>query len=605
MPPFSTPSVASTTAATHFSDDNVEYEDEVDPVDTLEPDTIWQEFSRQAHTALPTVACLLLYRCPWVISLRFVGALGADEMAAAALASTLANVTGMSVAVGLSSALTTLTGQARGNLLQQLQQQQEQPQRYKQSTSPPPQQSFSLLLPLVYLYRGALVQWCMVLPMGLVWISGVSSILQALGQAAPLSDMTAAYLRILAPGLWAYSIHWTLVAWLQVMHLAYVPAMAALVGVVLHIPTNYLLIHVCEFGYVGVAWGTVTFQVLQPCLLLCYIFVYPPGTRRVLEHMGARAVGRSSLTLWPELYRAISSLAGLGQYLALAVPGMILISEWWASEMAIFLAGRLHPSPSVALSGMTLYQTINAICFMAPMSWSVAGAARVSHWLGAGQAHRAARAAVICVGAAATVSGLLGLVLYTLPHAMIPSWFAPYEPDVVLQTSATMPLLAWYVLGDGIQAALNGIVKGTGHQCRTMPIVVVAYWIIALPLCYYLVFVMHEGDMECAVDTHDDTPWMQWWYRMTCGVVGLVLGMTTGTWVHTLLLAMTVGCCTNWRKEAHKAQERVRLEHYQSSSSDTVVDGSELHPMSRHNHDVLEMKPLADDDEYANAIELS
>lgn len=59
---------------------------------------------------------MLLYKFPWLISLRFVGGIGAEELAAAALAATLCNVTGLSLSVGLSSALTTLTGQARGDL---------------------------------------------------------------------------------------------------------------------------------------------------------------------------------------------------------------------------------------------------------------------------------------------------------------------------------------------------------------------------------------------------------------------------------------------------------------------------------------------------------
>ena len=43
--------------------------------------------------------------------------LGSDALAAAALATTLCNVTGMSFAVGLSFGLSTLTGQAKGDLM--------------------------------------------------------------------------------------------------------------------------------------------------------------------------------------------------------------------------------------------------------------------------------------------------------------------------------------------------------------------------------------------------------------------------------------------------------------------------------------------------------
>ena len=74
------------------------------------------EVREQVRTSAPTMLSMVIYKFPWLISLRFVGAIGAEELAAAALATTLFNVMGLSLSLGLSSALTTLTGQARGDL---------------------------------------------------------------------------------------------------------------------------------------------------------------------------------------------------------------------------------------------------------------------------------------------------------------------------------------------------------------------------------------------------------------------------------------------------------------------------------------------------------
>ena len=65
------------------------------------------------------MASFLLYKIPWLISLHFAGNLGSLELAAVSLAGTICNVTGLSLSVGMSSALTTLAGQARGDLLRQ------------------------------------------------------------------------------------------------------------------------------------------------------------------------------------------------------------------------------------------------------------------------------------------------------------------------------------------------------------------------------------------------------------------------------------------------------------------------------------------------------
>jgi hypothetical protein len=68
------------------------------------------------------------------------------------------------------------------------------------------------------------------------------------------------------------------------------------------------------------------------------------------------------------------------------------------------------------------------------------------------------------------------------------------------------------VFADGLQAAFNGIIKGCGRQFIIMPIVVIAYWVVGLPLSYYFAFVQNEGMMECNNNSY------------FCGDVGLVAG---------------------------------------------------------------------------------
>ena len=171
------------------------------------------------------------------------------------------------------------------------------------------------------------------------------------------------------------------------------------------------------------------------------------------------------------------------------------------------------------------------------MGISIAGATRVSTWLGAGNATAAARASAISVVSAGCVSAVLGTILYMTPHTFFPSLFAPSEIDLYTQAGKLMPLLALYVFADGVQTAFNGTIKGCGRQVLVMPVVVVAYWVVGLPLAYHWAF-----DEQCTA---------------LCGDVGLVSGMLTGTWVHMLLLALLVILSTNWKSEAEKAHARM------------------------------------------------
>jgi len=230
---------------------------------------------------------------------------------------------------------------------------------------------------------------------------------------------------------------------------------------------------------------------------------------------------------------------------------------------------------------MTIYQTINAFCFMVSCGFAIAGTARVGNLLGAGNPGGAALAGWVSVGLCALGSGTLGLILYALPHDFLPGLFLSSSLDeeheaVIDQVAAVIPLLAVYVFADGIQSGINGIITGCGRQWIVMPIVIIAYWVVGVPLAYYLGIHRNGGDdTVCLVHRNDgdiDTAGDHYYYYdddsiydtdrdriVLCGDVGLVAGMTVGTWVHMLLLAAVVIGATDWKVEAEKARKRVAI----------------------------------------------
>lgn len=255
------------------------------------------ELSNQLKTAIPCMISMTMNKLPWFITLHFVGLGGADELAVAALATSIFNVTGLSLSVGLSTALCTLTGQARGNLsMIRKQQQNEYGQNHEQCSSSNKSKnaknmyqsiesdleskyyektiidktveveeldiSSIPMTPLSYLLRGIFVCLLFSIPIGLYYLYGIKEILVAMGQRPAIAEWTEQYLRILVPGLWSYSIYMTLSAWLQSLEMADVPAYGASVGLILHVPMNMLFIHM--FGFMGSAVATVVFQIVQP-----------------------------------------------------------------------------------------------------------------------------------------------------------------------------------------------------------------------------------------------------------------------------------------------------------------------------------------------------
>ena len=158
-------------------------------------------------------------------------------------------------------------------------------------------------------------------------------------------------MRILAPSLWGYSINWTLSTWVQAIGMADIPAEAALLGLLTHVPLNWLFVYYFNFGYIGCAIATTCFQIIQPTYTIGKLFLSTKGRKRTLKSTGGTVLGHADLSFWNELHVASTSIKGYMQYLSLGIPGIVIVSEWWASEIAIFLAGRLQPYPDAALGG--------------------------------------------------------------------------------------------------------------------------------------------------------------------------------------------------------------------------------------------------------------
>lgn len=199
--------------------------------------SIINEVGSQIKISLPTTVGLLLYKLPWMISLHFVGQLGPDELSAAALATTICNITGMSICLGMSSAVSTLTGQTTGRIQQDLSKNgliQRDGVNYNLNSSlitegdpakndgkwkinamesatsvkktdttfkSIEQHDAEGLSPIMtLLFRGIILPYAIIVPVGIWWISGIKATLIMLGQAEQVSIMAEVRRRILSHG---------------------------------------------------------------------------------------------------------------------------------------------------------------------------------------------------------------------------------------------------------------------------------------------------------------------------------------------------------------------------------------------------------------------
>ena len=193
------------------------------------PAPFWDEARGQLNLALPVSLSMVCNRVMSLTSVAFVGHLGALPLAAAALATTLGNVTGNSIMVGMASASSTIGGQAFGAKR--------------------------------YATLGSVLQRCLLIltiagaPIAATW-TNAEAVLLRLGQDPDIARLSGVYMRCLIPGLFFYAWNISTQAYMQSQRITKPGAVAGVVAAIIHVPMNYLFIHAFGWGYAGAGLAT-------------------------------------------------------------------------------------------------------------------------------------------------------------------------------------------------------------------------------------------------------------------------------------------------------------------------------------------------------------
>ena len=451
-------------------------------------DKLISESWAQLLLALPVSASLFLRNSIEISSLIFVGHLTIRSehfLSAAGLASVTANMTGNSMLVGLAGALSTLCSQAHGL-------------GDKEALCLALQRSFLILPALI------------ALPVTVLWYFS-AGILTALGQDAAIASDAHLYLVSLTPALWASSLSISIQNWLHSQEKMMAVFFITLVVAMMHPLWCYITIFVLDMGFLGASRAVS----ISKCFELLLLYLY-------LQFSGILTANNFA---WS---RKCFDVHGWLPYLQYGFPNLIMMSEWWASEIAIFMAGSLS-SPETEVAAMSVFQSVNSMCFMLPTGFQVAASTRVGKHLGANDATSAGISSTVAPSMALLVAAITS-VLVLLLRSQLGLMFT--EDERVLSVAKTLfEVLSLYIIFDGIQSALTGVLKGMGKQASAAPVVLVAYYIIGLPLAATFGFSFGLG----------------------LGAAGICIGTTAGVAAQMTAYMLIVGW-TDWDAEAERAQ---------------------------------------------------
>jgi MATE family multidrug resistance protein len=272
----------------------------------------------QLQMAWPITGAMLLRRSVDLISVVFVGHIGREYLAGVGLATVTANVTGYSMLIGLTGGLSTQAGIAKG--------------------------ARDVPALVLSFQRCVFVAACACIPITLLWLNAYP-IISYLGQSAEIARTASTYIAILIPGLWAYSLAACIQVWLYAQSDTTNIAYMAVVQTAVHPFINYWLIYTRGMGWTGAAWATAASKVVYLVMLMCYV--------------GVKYVTQMKMRLHVPTWEVFSP-TGLVSLLKLALPNILMMTEWWASEIVIFLSGLL-PQPELHVAAMSIFQNTNSI----------------------------------------------------------------------------------------------------------------------------------------------------------------------------------------------------------------------------------------------------
>ena len=186
---------------------------------------------------------------------------------------------------------------------------------------------------------------------------------------------------------------------------------------------------------------------------------------------------------------AAPQTARLKRLLRLGAPaaGQLLL-EVGAWNLATFSVGYLTP---VALATHQIVLNYASVTYMVPLGISAAAAVSVGQAVGSGDSARARRAGWLALALGTGFMLLASIVLVAFPKPLI----ALYTRDarVMAVGPALLVIVAAFEIFDAMQIVSTGALRGLGETHAPMWANLVGYWVLGLPLGFFLCFVLHRG----------------------------------------------------------------------------------------------------------------
>jgi MATE family multidrug resistance protein len=307
-----------------------------------------------------------------------------------------------------------------------------------------------------------------------VWL--LPNLLRSMHIDPAILALAIPYTNALAVGLFPLLLYFAVRRCLQAMNMVRIVAFALITANIVNAVGNWVLIYgkwgAPAMGAVGSGWSTALARLYMAAVLIIYLLWY--------DHRHRTDLLKTPVDI---------DLPRIRRLLTLGYPAALQFTlESGVFALVTALIARLGPVP---LASHQIALNTVAFTYMVPLGISSAAAVRVGQAIGR-KDPRAAGAAgntAIFLGAAFMTCASAALLIF--PHN-IARMYTP-ATDVIRATTFLLAAGAAFQLFDGIQTVATGALRGAGDTRTPMLCHLIAYWIIGLPLGYWLCFSLGWG----------------------------------------------------------------------------------------------------------------
>jgi MATE family multidrug resistance protein len=279
------------------------------------------------------------------------------------------------------------------------------------------------------------------------------------------------YTKALAVGLFPLLLYFAVRRCLQAMNMVRIVAFALVTANIVNAVGNWVLIYgkwgAPAMGAVGSGWSTALARVYMAGVLIVYLLWY--------DHRHRTDLLKTPVDI---------DLPRIRRLLTLGYPAALQFTlESGIFALVTALIARLGPVP---LASHQIALNTVAFTYMVPLGISSAAAVRVGQAVGRKDPRAAGDAGNTAIFLGAAFMSCASAALLIFPHA-IARMYTP-ATDVIRATTFLLAAGAAFQLFDGIQTVATGALRGAGDTRTPMLCHLIAYWIIGLPLGYWLCF---------------------------------------------------------------------------------------------------------------------